>query len=63
MSSAAVTLAAHEQHALACAPPRRRYGIDAKKWTRQQAIDYGIAPYEVERYIVYPGQACAYMIG
>jgi uncharacterized protein (DUF885 family) len=38
-------------------------GIHAKKWTRQQAIDYGIAPYEVERYIVYPGQACAYMIG
>jgi uncharacterized protein (DUF885 family) len=38
-------------------------GIHAKRWTRQQAIDYGIAPYEVERYVVYPGQACAYMIG
>jgi uncharacterized protein (DUF885 family) len=33
------------------------------KWTRQQAIDYGIEPSEVERYIVDPGQACAYMIG
>jgi uncharacterized protein (DUF885 family) len=38
-------------------------GLHAKKWTRQQAIDYGIAPYEVERYVVLPGQACAYMIG
>ncbi|OFW27338.1 MAG: hypothetical protein A3H97_10845 [Acidobacteria bacterium RIFCSPLOWO2_02_FULL_65_29] len=38
-------------------------GIHAKHWTRQQAIDYGIAPSEVERYVVYPGQACAYMIG
>jgi uncharacterized protein (DUF885 family) len=38
-------------------------GIHAKHWTRQQAIDYGIAPYEVERYVVFPGQACAYMIG
>jgi uncharacterized protein (DUF885 family) len=38
-------------------------GVHAKKWTRQQAIDYGIAPYEVERYVVYPGQACSYMIG
>jgi uncharacterized protein (DUF885 family) len=38
-------------------------GIHAKRWTRQQAIDYGITPQEVERYIVWPGQACAYMIG
>ena len=38
-------------------------GLHAKRWTRQQAIDYGIAPYEVERYVVLPGQACAYMIG
>ena len=38
-------------------------GIHAKHWTLQQGIDYGIAPYEVERYVVYPGQACAYMIG
>jgi uncharacterized protein (DUF885 family) len=38
-------------------------GIHAKKWTRQQAIDYGINPQEVERYVAWPGQACAYMIG
>ena len=38
-------------------------GIHAKHWTRQQAIDYGIEPSEVERYAVYPGQACSYMIG
>jgi uncharacterized protein (DUF885 family) len=38
-------------------------GIHAKHWTRQQAIDYGIEPSEVERYVVVPGQACAYMIG
>lgn len=38
-------------------------GIHAKHWTRQQAIDYGIEASEVERYVVYPGQACAYMIG
>ena len=38
-------------------------GIHAKKWTRQQAIDYGIEPSEVERYVVWPGQACSYMIG
>jgi uncharacterized protein (DUF885 family) len=38
-------------------------GIHAKRWTRQQAIDYGIEPSEVERYVVMPGQACAYMIG
>ena len=36
---------------------------NAKHWTRQQAIDYGIEPSEVERYVVYPGQACSYMIG
>ena len=28
-----------------------------------QAIDYGIEPSEVERYVVNPGQACAYMLG
>ena len=38
-------------------------GIHAKHWTRQQAIDYGIEASEVERYVVYPGQACAYMLG
>ena len=38
-------------------------GLHAKRWTRQQAIDYGIEASEVERYSVYPGQACSYMIG
>ena len=38
-------------------------GIHALHWSRQQAIDYGIEPSEVERYVVQPGQACAYMIG
>jgi uncharacterized protein (DUF885 family) len=38
-------------------------GLHAKKWTRQQAIEYGIPATEVERYVVFPGQACAYMIG
>jgi uncharacterized protein (DUF885 family) len=38
-------------------------GLHAKKWTREQAISYGIGAQEVERYVVNPGQACAYMIG
>jgi uncharacterized protein (DUF885 family) len=38
-------------------------GLHTKGWTRQQAIDYGIEPSEVERYVVNPGQACAYMLG
>jgi uncharacterized protein (DUF885 family) len=47
-------------------------GIHAKRWPRQQAIDYmrektGMADKEVtaeiERYIVNPGQACAYKVG
>ena len=38
-------------------------GLHSKRWTRQQAIDYGIEPSEVERYVVNPGQACAYMLG
>jgi uncharacterized protein (DUF885 family) len=38
-------------------------GIHAKHWTRQQAIDYGMEPSEVERYVVNPGQACSYMLG
>ncbi|WP_395644826.1 DUF885 domain-containing protein [Terricaulis sp.] len=47
-------------------------GLHAKNWTRQQAIDYLIATTgdapgtistEVDRYIVWPGQACGYEIG
>src|SRR5206468_5262303 len=38
-------------------------GIHAKRWTRQQAIDYGIEASEIERYVVNPGQACSYMMG
>jgi uncharacterized protein (DUF885 family) len=38
-------------------------GLHARGWTRQQAIDYGIPPSEVDRYTVRPGQACSYMIG
>lgn len=38
-------------------------GLHTKGWTRQQAIDYGIPVSEVERYVVWPGQACSYMIG
>ena len=47
-------------------------GIHAKRWTREQAIDYmtantGMEPTsvvaEVERYIVMPGQALAYKTG
>lgn len=38
-------------------------GLHAKRWTRQQAIDYGIPVSEVERYVANPGQACAYMVG
>jgi uncharacterized protein (DUF885 family) len=38
-------------------------GIHALRWTRQQAIDYGIEASEIERYVVNPGQACSYMIG
>ncbi len=47
-------------------------GIHRQRWTRQQAIEYmsrntGIAEPEVvteiERYIVSPGQACAYKVG
>ena len=47
-------------------------GIHAKRWSREQAIDYmrektGMADAdvtaEIERYIVAPGQACAYQIG
>ncbi|HEY5801155.1 MAG TPA: DUF885 domain-containing protein [Burkholderiaceae bacterium] len=38
-------------------------GLHAMKWTRQQAIDYGVPAHEVERYVVIPGQACAYKLG
>jgi len=38
-------------------------GLHSKRWTRQQAIDYGFEESEVDRYIVNPGQACSYMIG
>jgi uncharacterized protein (DUF885 family) len=47
-------------------------GIHAKRWTREEAIDYMLrntgmprtdVVAEVERYIVSPGQACAYKIG
>jgi uncharacterized protein (DUF885 family) len=38
-------------------------GLHSQHWTRQQAIDYGIETSEVERYVVFPGQACSYMIG
>lgn len=47
-------------------------GIHSKKWTRQQAVDYmldntanaeGDIRDEVDRYIVWPGQATAYKIG
>jgi uncharacterized protein (DUF885 family) len=47
-------------------------GIHAKKWSREEAIDYlikntpnpaGDATKAIERYIAMPGQATAYMIG
>lgn len=38
-------------------------GLHAKNWTRQQALEIGIQASEIERYIVWPGQACSYMIG
>jgi len=47
-------------------------GIHRSRWTRQEAIDYMVrntgmdsakVVTEVERYIVSPGQACAYKVG
>lgn len=47
-------------------------GIHAKRWTREQAIRYMVEKTgyteasvvsEIERYIVAPGQACAYKVG
>jgi len=47
-------------------------GIHHKRWSREQAIDYMVqvtgmpkssVATEIERYFVYPGQACSYKIG
>lgn len=47
-------------------------GIHAKRWTREQALEYMLENTgmpetdvisEIERYIVNPGQACAYKVG
>ena len=47
-------------------------GLHSQNWTRQQAIDYliattgdapGVIVTEVDRYIVWPGQACGYDLG
>ena len=38
-------------------------GLHAMRWTREQAIDFGIDAGEVERYVVNPGQACSYKVG
>ncbi|WP_416879399.1 DUF885 domain-containing protein [Litorimonas sp.] len=47
-------------------------GVHAKKWTREEAVQYyldnipnpeGDIRAEIDRYIVWPGQATAYMIG
>lgn len=47
-------------------------GIHKKQWTREQAVEYmvkntgypkGTVVSEVDRYFVYPGQACSYKIG
>ena len=47
-------------------------GLHSKKWKREEAIKYMMenvgevrseAESEIERYIVWPGQACSYMIG
>jgi uncharacterized protein (DUF885 family) len=47
-------------------------GVHAKRWSREQAIRYmmdacgrteGAATNEVERYCVWPGQACSYKLG
>ncbi len=47
-------------------------GIHAKRWSREQAIAYllettgdspGVVISEVDRYVVLPGQACAYELG
>ena len=47
-------------------------GLHAQRWSREQAIKYyvdaigdpePVATTEVERYCVWPGQACSYMVG
>jgi uncharacterized protein (DUF885 family) len=47
-------------------------GLHAQNWTRQQAIDHliattgdapGVIVTEVDRYVVWPGQACGYELG
>jgi len=47
-------------------------GMHAKRWSREQAIEYMMSTTgmtetdvtaEIERYVVWPGQACAYMVG
>lgn len=38
-------------------------GLHAFRWSREQAIAYGIGAQEVERYVANPGQATAYMVG
>ena len=47
-------------------------GIHHKKWLRQQAVEFMVdnaglseseAKNEVDRYIVWPGQGCAYKVG
>jgi uncharacterized protein (DUF885 family) len=47
-------------------------GMHAKRWSREQAVKYYVdalgdpeasAVTEVERYCVWPGQACSYMLG
>jgi uncharacterized protein (DUF885 family) len=47
-------------------------GLHSKRWTREQAVQYYVdtlgdpdtaAVTEVERYCVWPGQACTYMLG
>jgi uncharacterized protein (DUF885 family) len=46
--------------------------MHAKRWSREQAIQYmrdttgnseGDVTAEIERYVVWPGQACAYKLG
>jgi uncharacterized protein (DUF885 family) len=47
-------------------------GMHHKRWSREQAVKYYVdsigdqeasAITEIERYVVWPGQACSYMVG